>query len=657
MARKKIQNWVAVGILFFVLVAMVITGFGTGGSGGLGSLGGGGNTPSGNELARVGRVAITADQANNQFNQDFQQLRQNLPNAQIIEFLNQGGFEGSVDRLIALEALGQYARAHGVVATRTMIDHAISIAPEFQFARIGGNFDNNVFLRALQASNVSVEQVRSEYGRRLLQQQMLLPVMSGYAIPEGVAAAYARVPREQRTGMMGVVPVGAIERSLNPSEAELNAYYQRYRDYFTVPERRVFKYALIGADQVTITPPIDAEIQAVYNATPRYQAGRIRTLESLNFGLSGSAQADAATFAQRVRGGTGFQQAAQAAGRGDAYVRRPNQTERDFANLVTPQVAQQAFAAQQGAVIGPVRSPLGWLVVRVDTAAAGQPLAAVRADIVRELERRKRAAAISALATRIEEQIEGGTSFEDVARGAHLTVVTSPALTAQGRLANGQAAPNLPADMRTLLGAAFEMEADASEPQVAALDEGGRYALLGIERSEAAAPPPLTEIRDLVRGQLIRRTALRRAHQIADAIAARINAGMAPAQAFAQAGLPLPPPQPITAYRQNVMRQGAPDSLKLFFRLRPGTAAVIAAPSSGGWMVAAPQQSIRGSNVTPAEIASIRSELNQAAQGEVQELLLRSMEQSIGVQRNTAAIQAERRRIAATMTTAPQPAR
>ena len=30
------------------------------------------------------------------------------------------------------------------------------------------------------------------------------------------------------------------------------------------------------------------------------------------------------------------------------------------------------------------------------------------------------------------------------------------------------------------------------------------------------------------------------------------------------------------------------DSLQLFFRLRPGTAAVTAAPNNGGWMIAAP---------------------------------------------------------------------
>jgi peptidyl-prolyl cis-trans isomerase D len=652
MSRKKIQNWVAVSILFFVLVAMVITGFGTGGSGGLGSLSGGG-APSGNEIAKVGRVAITADQANNQFNQDFQQLRQNLENATIVEFLNQGGFEGSVERLVALEALRQFAQAHGIVATRQMVDNSIATADEFSFARIGGRFDNATFQRALQQASVSEQQVRDEYGRRLLQQQMLTPMITGATVPLGVAQAYAMVPLEQRTGMIGVVPTGAIERTLHPSEAEIGAYYQRYRDYFSIPERRAIKYALIGADQVTITPPTEAEINAVYANTPRYQAGQIRTLESVNFGMAGSAQTDANAFVQRVRGGTSFQQAAQAAGRAEAYARRANQTQREFGNLVTPQVAGQAFGAQQGAIIGPVRSQLGWLVVRVETAAGGQPLAAVRADIVRELERRKRTAAINALATQLEQQIEEGKSFEDVANGAHLTVVTSPPITAQGRLSSGQAATIAP-ELRTLLPAAFEIDADDSAPQVASIEENTRYALIGVERSEAAAPPPLAEIHDLVRGQLVRRTALRQARQVADAIAARINGGMAPVQAFAQSGLPLPPPQPVSTHRANIMTQQVPEALRLFFRLRPGTAAVVAAPNSGGWIVAAPQQSLRATSASPQEMASARSQLGQVAQEEAQWQILKAMEASVGVQRNAAAIQAERRRISATMTSGPQ---
>lgn len=651
MARKRFRNFTVGVILFLSLVAIVITGFGTGG-GGLGDLGAGGS-PAGTELAKVGDTPITSEQANNQFNESFQQLRRQLPNAQLLEFLNQGGFEGSVDRLIALEALRQYAAARGVTVTRQMIDNAIATAPDFQFARIGNNFDNGIFQRALQNAGISVNQVRDEFARQLLQRQMLVPIQSGFTMPRGVAQAYATAPLEQRTGLIGVVPVGAIERGLNPGEAEIARYYQTYRDFFAVPERRVIKFAAIGPDQVSITPPTDAEIQAVYNNTPQYQAGRIRTLESIIFG-GRTAQADATAFAQRVRGGTGFRQAAQAAGRAEAYARRENQTEQQFATLVTPDVSAQAFRAQQGAILGPVRSSLGWHVVRVERAAGGRPLEAVRGDIVRELERRKRAAAVATLVTQLEQQVQEGMSFEDAARSARLTIVTSPPVTAQGRLGNGGAWPAMPADFRAALPAAFDMEPDASEPQVVAVQENARYALIGIERTEAAAPPPLAEIRDRVRAQLVRRTAVVRSWRIAHAIADRINAGTPVAQAFARAGLPLPPPQSITARRQDIMTRQAPETLQLFFRLRPGTAGVAAAPNNGGWMIAAPLQSVRGTTVSPQDVEAARVQLVQAVAAEAEWQLLKAMEDSVGVQRNTAAIRAERQRIAATMSVAPQ---
>ena len=139
------------------------------------------------------------------------------------------------------------------------------------------------------------------------------------------------------------------------------------------------------------------------------------------------------------------------------------------------------------------------------------------------------------------------------------------------------------------------------------------------------------------------------AHGIAD----RINGGMPVAQAFAQAGLPLPPPQSITSRRQDIMTRQAPEALQLFFRLRPGTAGVAAAPNNGGWMIAIPQQSVRGTTVSPQDMEAARVQLAQAAAAEAEWHLLKAMEVSVGVQRNEAAIRAERQRIAATLSTAP----
>ena len=197
------------------------------------------------------------------------------------------------------------------------------------------------------------------------------------------------------------------------------------------------------------------------------------------------------------------------------------------------------------------------------------------------------------------------------------------------------------------------METDGADPQVVAVQENARYALIAVVRTEAAAPPPLAEVRERVRAQLIRRTAVVRSYRIATAIAARINSGVPVAQAFAQSGLPLPPPQPVTAQRQSIMTRQAPESLQLFFRLRPGTAGVAPAPNGGGYTVAAPVQSTRTTTVPQPIVELARAELAQTVPNEAEAALLKAMEERIGVQRNAAAIRAERQRIAGTMSTAP----
>ena len=85
-------------LLFLALVAIVVTGFGTGGFGGLGSLGGGGSA-SGDPLATVDGEPITASRGQRPVNRAASSsARQQQPTLDMAEFLAQGGFDRSLDR-------------------------------------------------------------------------------------------------------------------------------------------------------------------------------------------------------------------------------------------------------------------------------------------------------------------------------------------------------------------------------------------------------------------------------------------------------------------------------------------------------------------------------------------------------------------------------
>ena len=67
-----------------------------------------------------------------------------------------------------------------------------------------------------------------------------------------------------------------------------------------------------------------------------------------------------------MRGGTSFADAARTAGFTAADINVANQSQAQFAGTTGPEVARAAFAAAQGAVVGPVRSGLGFHIVRTE---------------------------------------------------------------------------------------------------------------------------------------------------------------------------------------------------------------------------------------------------------------------------------------------------
>ena len=109
-------------------------------------------------------------------------------------------------------------------------------------------------------------------------------------------------------------------------------------------------------------------------------------------------------------------------------------------------------------------------------------------------------------------------------------------------------------ELQPLLEGAFAME-PGEEPAVETIQENQRFALVAIGRALPAAAPPLARIRDRVKADLVVRRASERARAIASAIVARINAGVPPAQAFAQAQVKLPAVQTLTATRREIARQ------------------------------------------------------------------------------------------------------
>ncbi|MEA3030393.1 MAG: peptidyl-prolyl cis-trans isomerase [Sphingomonadales bacterium] len=642
-ARKRLTKWLGVALLGFVLIAMVATGFGTGGFGGLGSLSGGGTPGAGDTLATVEGKALSARDVGDMVNRQFSRARQQDPTLTMEAFLAQGAFEQVLDQMAMAAAVQAYARSQGLVVSPTMIDREIVNIPAFR--NLTGQFDQAVYEQQLRTLNLSEARFREDVAQSLTQRQLLGPVALGARAPEGIAREYANLLLERRRGTIAVVPTALMAQGINPTPAELAAFYQANRIAFTTPERRVVKYAVIGADQVAQTArATDAEILAVYRNSPlSYGPRETRTIQSIVLPSQQAAQ----DFANRVRGGTDFVAAAAQAGFTAADVTFADQNRDQFARVANPQVAAAAFAAAQGAVAGPLRSDLGFHVVRVEriTSVAARPIEAVRGEIAAAIEARKRLDALATLVSRIENQLADGGSIEEVARTEHLAIVTTPPVTATGQ-PGGDSQWVLPPELRPVLSAAFEIDPENPEPVVEQVVANERFAVLTIERAIPAAPPPLAQILPEVRAAFVQQRARTLARALADRIAGAINAGTPAARAFAEAQPRLPAGQQIDMRRLDISRsqqQAPPPPLIALFSIPQGRARVMPAPNNAGWFIVVHEQRTPGDAASnPQLIQSTRTQFSSGASEEIAQQFARAIEARSETSRDQEAIRRAR---------------
>jgi peptidyl-prolyl cis-trans isomerase D len=157
----------------------------------------------------------------------------------------------------------------------------------------------------------------------------------------------------------------------------------------------------------------------------------------------------------------------------------------------------------------------------------------------------------------------------------------------------------------------------------------------------AAAPPPFAQIQAQVKGDLVAQRAGDRAKAVAQSIVSKINAGVAPAEAFRQANVALPPLQPLNAVRRDIARQGqqVPPPLQTLFTLPRGKARMIPAAQNRGWLIVTLDTVVPGdSNKEPGLIQAVRSQFTSVVGDEYAQQLVGAIRAQVKIRRNQGAL-------------------
>lgn len=625
--RRGSKSPLFLALLALIAVAFVITGISNPGS--VGGLGGA-------SLASVGGNDITVAEVTDQVQRRLEAARAQQPDVEIGQLVAAGGVEDVISGLISQKALRAFADDAGMTVSKALVDGQIASMPAF--FDLAGKFNEQTYRDRLAAQRVTDVQLRDDLYASSLQRQLLIPIGASARTPQGVALPFATMLLESRTGEVGIVPADGGSAGPEPTQAELAAFYDQNRARYVVPERRVLRYALIGPEQAGAPAPSEAEIAAFYKANAATYADKeTRVLSQVVLPDEAAARA----LSAKIAGGQSFAAAAAAAGFGAGDISIGPQDKAAFARLTSSTVANQVFGLAKGAISPPLQSPLGWHVVKVDDVRVtpGRTLAAARGEIATQLAKTKGAEARATLVEQIDEQIGDGASFADVAGQRKLPVVQTPEITAGG-LAPGQPAYRAPPELAPLLASAFAAE-PGEDPTVEALPGTDRFAMVAVDRVIPASPPPLASVRTQVLADLKIKRAADRARAVAAAIVAKVNAGTPMARAFADAGIRIGAPRPITARRLDVARANRqiPPPIQLLFSLPKGRARLLPAPQNAGFFVVYLADIKPGDAASsPGLIEATRTQFSQIAGQEYVEQFVGAVQRGNKVVRDPIAI-------------------
>ena len=634
--RRVSKSKIGTGVMAFVLIA-ILAGFAVADLSNFGSgqinFGMGSGT-----LAKVGDQQVTEREMSDAMRRRLQQARQQKPDADYASVI--GDFNAVLNALLEEKTLLAFADKFGFPLSKRLIDAEIAQIPGTK--GLNGQFSEQSYQQFLAQQRLTDGQVRQILAGGLLQRLLLTPIATNARVPIGMATPYASMLLEQREGEAAIVPIDSFKAGLQPSDAQLQQFYAANRARYMIPEQRVLRIARIGPEQVAGISASDQEIAAYYNQNKgSYAPNDTRSLSQVVV----QDQATANAIAQRAKAG---QPLAAAAGANAAVSELNDQTRAAYAGVAGDKAAAAVFSASSGAIVGPVQSEFGWVVVKVNSikAASGKTLDQARSEIAAKLNADKRKGAIEDAVDKVQTALDEGSNFNEAVAAAKLPVTTTPLITAGGT-SRADAAYKLPPELAPVLKTGFEI-APNDPPEVVSLAGDAGYAIVSPGQVVAAAPAPLASIRAQVATDWVNNQATQRAQAAANQIAAKASGNVSLAEAIKSLNLPIPPSRPVAARRIQIADpQGdVPPAFKILFSISAGKARTAPNPSGGGFFVVKVNKVTPGNALSsPGLIAQVQGELAQATAQDYAQQFLADLKKQMKAKRNESAIEGFRARL------------
>ncbi|MCH7711303.1 MAG: SurA N-terminal domain-containing protein [Proteobacteria bacterium] len=469
-------------------------------------------------VAEVGGVKITSSELEREFRRELARVspmfggRLDREQAKQLGLLD-GALDGLIDRV--LFSLG--TRDLGVAVSEELVRRTIHANPAFHDDR--GRFDRRLFANVLFQNNFTEDGYVSVLKENLARSQLTSAVASFSQVPRKSVEAIYRYRQERRIAEHVLVPAASVTGVGVPDRTAIEEFYKAHSGRYMAPEYRAVTYVSLDPDSLAAEIRVsDDKLREAYEARrDEFTARERRQVDQIVL-------TDEAT-ARRAHGflldGRNFPSIVKQLGDGKTNLISLGWVERSD---LLPELADPTFALKDGEVTDPVKSSLGWHILRV-TASENKrvrTLDEVREKIRQDIARDLALDGISEFANGLEDALAGGASLEEAAGKLDLKAVKIKAIDGKGQTPEGKPVDGLAGD-GAFLKLAFATPRGEESPLTET--EAGGYMILRVDAITRPEPKPIESVRQKIVTAWQTEQRAKKAKERAEAILERVAAG------------------------------------------------------------------------------------------------------------------------------------
>lgn len=454
-------------------------------------------------VATVGTKRIELDEVNEAYRRQLSQVTRMLGGTvEPTMEMKRGVAAQALERLITQVAVAAAVAEMGLVVPDEALRQAVWDTPAF--AGPGGQFDRNQFQVVLRNNGLSEQRFLDMMREEIAQRQLLATARAGAVSPDVMTRLVYAFQQEKRVAEMVELRLDRVERPEAPPRLVLERWHANNILRFSTPEYRRIRAVVLAPERLAAGIEADElSLRAAYAArSAEFIQPERRSVQVLLSQDEARAKALAerwATGGDSAADWAAVQEAAREEGAAPVELTDAVQIE-----IPAPELAAAIFAAPVDAVAGPVRSALGWHVVRVTKVTPGttRSFEEVRPLLEVQVRNDKAADILYDRANKVDDLLAGGAPLEEMPGDMGLAGV-SGTLDARGITAEGTPAPIPGSD--ELRAALIQAVFRAQKGEPARLIEAPRrpgmlsgYFAFELEEVMPPAPRPYEEVADAV---------------------------------------------------------------------------------------------------------------------------------------------------------------